>query len=389
MSARFRLPTVAGLKRAEEREAAAAAAQKAEIEAAAQRLAATLGSRQGAAAPAAAGTTAAGTTGGGATGSGTTGGINWAGVDAKTVTLFYPGQASFEWIQNSREHGGARAFLRAGDRCSECHGKEVKDIGAKIVSGQKVEATPIPGKRPFVDVSVQAAHDGDRLYFRFQWRDGPHNPVPFVNGGKMDAENKVKFTVMFSGAGIERAEQAGCWVTCHADSRYMPDAPKPEALSGSPFAQTMDLKDGITKYVAESRTQIELRGDDGKPRGGGLNIKGKEDLAALAKSGAFMDIIRYRSGQAAENGYILEQRVASGGAPVEAQGGLEGDLWTVVISRPLKSDQPGDLTIEPGKIYMINFALHDDYTAARVHHVSLEQRFGIDAKDAEINATKR
>jgi cytochrome c-type protein NapC len=38
---------------------------------------------------------------------------------------------------------------------------------------------------------------------------------------------------------------------------------------------------------------------------------------------------------------------------------------------------------------MVNFALHDDHTAARFHHVSLEFRFGIDAADAEINAIRR
>ena len=365
---------IAGRKRAEQREAEAAAAQKAEIEAAAQRLAAQQAAAQRPATQAAAATTA---------------GLDWSGVEAKTVTLFYPGQASFEWIQNSREHSGARAFLRAGDRCSECHAKELKDIGAKLVSGNKAEASPIPGKRPFIDLAVQAAHDSERLYFRFQWRDGPHNPVPFVSGGRMDADNKVKLAVMIAGTGIERVEQAGCWVTCHHDSRYMPDAPKPEALNATPLAQTMALRDGITKYLAETRTQVELRGEDGKPRGGGLNLKSKDEIAALAKNGTFMDIVRFRSGQGPDNGHVLEQRLAEGGAPVQAEGGLEGDVWTVVISRPLTSDKPGDISIEPGKIYIINFALHDDYTAARFHHVSLEQRFGLDAKDAEINAIKR
>lgn len=382
---------IVGLKRAEQREAEAAAQQKAEIEAAAQRMAADLASSQQAGAQQAAAQSGGAAVAGAATAAAAApaGGLNWTGVETKTVTLFYPGQASFEWIQNSREHGGARAFLRAGDRCSECHGKEVKDMGAKIVSGQKVEATPIPGKRPFVDLSVQAAHDGQSVYFRMQWRDGPHNPVPFVNGGKMDTENKVKLAVMLAGGGVERAEQAGCWVTCHHDSRYMPDAPKAEALKASPLAKTMDLGDGITKYIAESRTEVELRNEDGKPRGGGLNVKGKADLDELAKKGLFLDLLRFRSGQPPENGSVMEQRTMSGGAPIQAQGNLEGGVWTVVMSRPLKSDQPGDISIEPGKIYTVNFALHDDYTTARFHHVSLELRFGIDAKDAEINAIKR
>ena len=382
-----------GLKRAEQREAEAEARRKSEIDAEAQKIAADLVKRQlaaqAAAAPAAApaaGTTPAASV---AAPAAAPGGLDWANVDAKTVTLFYPGQASYEWVQNGREHGGARAFVRAGDRCAECHAKEVRDMGAKIVSGQKAEATPIPGKRPFVDVSVQAAHDGDKLHFRFQWRNGPHNPVPFVAGGKMDPDNQVKLAVMFAGAGVERAEQAGCWVTCHHDSRYMPDAPKPETLKASPFADKIDLKDGITKYLAESRTEIELRGDDNKPRGGGDKLKPADAIAGLAKNGTVMDLVRFRSGGAAENGHVLDQRVMAGGVGVEAKGALEGDNWTVVLSRPLKSDKPGDISFEPGKLYTVSFALHDDHTAARFHHVSLEFRFGIDAKDAEINAVKK
>jgi len=79
----------------------------------------------------------------------------------------------------------------------------------------------------------------------------------------------------------------------------------------------------------------------------------------------------------------------TGGVPVTSEGGKDGDTWTVVLSRPLKSDKPGDISFEPGKLYTMSVALHDDYTSARFHHVSLEMRFGLDAKDAEINAIKR
>ncbi len=376
-----------GLKRAEQREAEIAAQQKAEIEAEAQKIAAEIARKQiaSAAAAAPAPQAAASPPGSGAA----AGGIDWSAIPAKTVTLFYPGQASMEWILNGRDHGGARAVIRTGDRCSECHAKEVKDMGAKIVSGQKAEPTPIPGKRPYVDVAVQAAYDSDKLYFRFQWRNSEHAPVPFIEGGKMDPANQVKLAIMFAGPSVERAEQAGCWVTCHHDSRYMPDAPKPDALKAAPFGEAIDLREGVTKYLAESRSAIELRGDDGKPRGGWDKLKEKGAIEALLKSGTYMNLLRFRSGAPAESGHVLAQREFNGGVKAEAEGKLDGETWTVVLSRPLKSDKPGDVIFEPGKIYTVNFALHDDYTAARFHHVSLEQRFGLDAKEAEINAVKR
>ena len=396
-----------GLKRADEREAEAATKRTAEIATAAESiaaekvkaaLAAQAKAAAAAVAPAAAAaavksaeagqqkTAAPATAAGGASSSG---GIDWSGIEAKTVSLFYPGQASFEWVQNGKDHGGARAFLKSGERCAECHGKEVKDMGAKIVSGSKAEATPIPGKRAFVDVRVQSAFDADNVYFRFQWPNAAHTPVPFVDGGKMDPANEAKIAVMFAGSGVERAEQAGCWVSCHHDGRYMPDAPKPDALAASPAKDAIDLKSGLTKYLAESRSEIEIKGDDGKPRGGGDKLKAKDEIAGLPAKGAFMDLLRYRSGGAAENGSVVEQRVMSGGVAPNSEGGKDGYTWTVWLSRPLKSEKPGDISFEPGKLYTMSIALHDDFTAARFHHVSLEMRFGLDAKDAEIVAVKR
>lgn len=315
--------------------------------------------------------------------------IDWSGIPSKTVSLFYPGQASFEWVQNGRDHGGARAFRKAGDRCAECHAKEVKDMGAKIVSGEKAEATPIPNKRAYVDVDVQSAYDAENLYFRFKWQNGAHTPVPFVEGGKMDPANETKLAVMFAGEGVKYGDQAGCWVSCHNDSRYMPDAPKPEALAESPHKDVIDMKDGLTKYLGESRTKIEIRGRGGKPRGGGDKLKSADELAEMKNNGVFMDLLRYRSGESAENGSIMAERLMSGGVETTATGKREGDTWTVVISRPLKSDKPGDISIEPGKLYTMSIALHDDYTSARFHHVSLEMRFGIEAADAEIVAVKQ
>ncbi len=383
-----------GLKRAEAREAEAAAKLKTEIEQAASAIAAdkikaaaaTAAKPAIAAAPAtdAKPAVAAAPAAGGAQG-----GIDWSGIEAKTLSLFYPGQASYEWVQSGRDHGGARPFVKSGERCSSCHLKEVKDMGNKIVSGEKAEATPIPGKRGSVDVKLQTAHDADNIYFRFQWPNGPHNPVPFVDGGKMDPVNQVKLAIMIAGQGVERAELAGCWVTCHHDGRYMPDAPKPDALAASPAKDQLDLKSGLTKYLAETRTGIEIKGDDDKPRGGGDKLKPKDEIAALPGKGIFMDLMRFRAGGGPENGHVLEQRVMSGGAEMKAEGKLEGDTWTVVMSRPLKSDKPGDISLEPGKVYTVSFALHDDYTAARFHHVSLEYQLGLDAKDAEINVAKR
>ena len=312
--------------------------------------------------------------------------IDWSTVEARTVTLFYPGQTSFEWVRTGRDHGGARAFLKGGDRCATCHLKEVKDMGAKLVSGEKAEETPIPGKRPFIDMRVQAAHDAENLYLRLQWDDTPHVPVPFIEGGKMDPANQIKVAMMIAGKDVEYADRAGCWVTCHHDSRYMPHAPKADALAAaSDVAARIDISDGITKYLTESRTKVEVKGRRGKIRGGWQKLKDAGEIEALRDAGTLMDLLRFRSGEGPQNGFVLAERKMQGGAPVMGEGKLQAGQWTVILSRPLAAGDATDIALEAGKTYTVGFAIHDDFASARFHHVSLEYSFALDDPEAEIN----
>jgi cytochrome c-type protein NapC len=316
--------------------------------------------------------------------------IDWGSVPATTVTLFYPGQTSFEWMLNGGDHGGARPFIKLGDRCSTCHAREIKKMGELIVTGEKAEATPIPGKRPHVDLRVQASYDDSDLYLRFQWLDTPHAPVPFADGGKLDPDNQAKIAMMIAGPSIEYADQAGCWVTCHHDERYMPDAPDAAALAAFSHPALTDLADGISKYLAESRSKMEIKGRRGKKRGGWDKLKPEDDVTALAGNGAIMDLIRYRSGGAPENGAIVaERRMMADDGPLEAAGKLEAGTWTVVMKRPLASASPSDVSLDPANVYTVGFALHDDYSNARFHHVSLDLRLGFGETDAEIDAVQQ
>ena len=362
-------------KAAEEAKKAAAEAVKAKIAAAVEK--AVEAERAAAAGQAAA-------SGGDANAVG--GNIDWDAVDSQEVALFYPGQASFEWVQYGKDHGGARPFTKGGDRCATCHAKEVRDMGAKIVSGEKAEETPIPGKRAFIDMQVQATHDGENMYVRMQWENGPHTPAPFVDGGKMDPDNQIKVAMMIAGKDIKYVEQAGCWATCHHDSRYMPHAPTDEEVAKFPeVGERINMADGVTKYLAESRTKVEVKGRRGKRRGGWEKLKEAGDIDGQMSGGAFMDLMRYTEKDGGINSSILLERKQDEAKTVEASGVLDGDTWTVVLKRPLKASGAGDIAIEPGQLYTVGFAIHDDYTSARFHHVSLEFMLGLDNPEAEIN----
>ena len=301
--------------------------------------------------------------------------IDWSGIEAREVTLFYPGQASMEWVLKGSDHGGKRA-VTTGDRCFDCHEDEEVDIGDLIVSGEKVEPTPIPGKRGSILVNIKAAHDADNLYMQFQWEDGEHAEIPFADGGKMDAENPVKLAIMLTTDSeddpkVEFAERSGCWQSCHHDVNYMPDKPDDAALSG-PLSKQLDLSGGFTKYLKESRTAIEIEGKNDKKRGGWDKLKDEAEIQALLEAGTFMDLLRYKSGTGeSEDGYILAERVMTGGQGVNFTGELKDGIWTVEMTRKLSSDKAGDISMATDQWYNIGFAIHDDYSNSRFHHVSL------------------
>jgi hypothetical protein len=265
---------------------------------------------------------------------------DWGKVPSKKITVFYPGVSPMEWVTKGVEHGGARA-LKKGETCAGCHDEETADMGKKIVSGEKIEPHPIKGKAGSIPVTVQAAYDATNVYLRFQWKD------PAASGGeKMDKDNSVKLAVMLEGNKVDMADQVGCWATCHQDARTMPSA----------------KDDKKTKYVT----------------GGSL------------ASGKFYDLIQFRSGKGAKpmDGYVADKRVMEGGkALVSADGKKAGDNWTVVFTRKLAGGD-GDIAMQAGKAYNFGFAIHDDHTAGRYHHVSLGYTLGLDAK-ADITAVKQ
>ncbi len=100
-----------------------------------------------------------------------------------------------------------------------------------------------------------------------------------------------------------------------------------------------------------------------------------------------MDLLRYKAGSGeSEDGHILEQRVMSGGQGVTLAASLNDGVWTVEMMRKLTSDKPGDISMSTDQMYNIGFAIHDDYSSSRFHHVSLGLKLGFDNEDAEINA---
>jgi len=103
-----------------------------------------------------------------------------------------------------------------------------------------------------------------------------------------------------------------------------------------------------------------------------------------------MDVVRYKSGtKEVEDGQILAERDMHKGVGATVEASLKNGTWSVIVKRKLKSDKAGDVSIEAGKVYNFGFAIHDDYSSARYHHVSFGYKLALDNADAEVNATKQ
>lgn len=312
---------------------------------------------------------------------------NWSKVPSKKVPVFYPGQSGLEWVLTKKDHSASNQILDKKRACVKCHDTDAAEIGDKIAAGkpvgnlrQPLDAAVPKGKAGSIPVTVQAAHDGNKIYLRFEW-DAPKG------GGdkKMDAKNDMKLTVMLDDNKVEFADRGGCWATCHEDLRGMPDAS--DAARGHAKSKALGWGDGVTKYIKESRTDLALTGN---ARGGWDKLRSDAEIDAALKEGKFMDLIQFRSKEKAVDGYVLESRHMDGGKSlVKADGKKNGQHWTVVFERTLAAGGKGDHAIAAGKLYNIGFAIHDDYADGRFHHVSLGYTLGLDNADADFNAVKQ
>lgn len=287
--------------------------------------------------------------------------VDWSGVPAKDVVLFYPGQSSWEWVLTQSDHSGAPKF-RDGKNCHQCHDGEEKTMGDLLVSGKKNEPNPIAGKPGSVTAQVKVAHDDTNMYVHLEFAEGAQPDA------KMDKEFATKVTMMLNDGGVPEANRAGCWGACHDDVAGMVSA------SGSTR----------TKYLGKTRASMNRQG-------GGDAVKSADELAKLKGDGYALEYwqARLNSGApaVAVNGEILDKREVAKPTAVTVDASNAGGKWSVTFTRKLSA--AGFKTIAAGKPYTVGFALHSGHTAGRFHYVSFEHSLVLDQGDADLVAVKR
>lgn len=292
------------------------------------------------------------------------GAVDWSSVESSRITMFYPGQSSWEYVLVPSDHDGAEKF-REGKDCVECHEDEESEMGDTVVSGEKIEPDPVAGKPGSIEVDVKAAYDDERLHIQLAWDDtGFQAPQP-------ESENLLHVNVMIGDGSVPSYSRGGCWATCHADIEGMPHA------SGDP---------ALTKYLARSRTQVTRTG-------GGDSYKSDDELQALMSDGMFLEywqaVIADADAEAvAASGYILEERHEADSTSVSAEATLEDGRWTVALSRPLNAAGTGQKSFSEGNTYVVGFAVHDGYADGRRHYVAFKRTLTLGG-DGQIVAARQ
>jgi len=250
--------------------------------------------------------------------------INWSQIPTKSLTLFYPGQSTYDWL-TSPGHPGA-SLVGQGRACLSCHEGSEGDLGNKVVKGGPIEPTPIAGKNGVINVAVQAAHDAEYIYFRFQWktnlnREGRmHDYMRFdgkqwkwyghdrndstVRAGEQPPLYEDRFSIMLDDGKVPLFAQQGCWVTCHNGMRDTRNAVVGDAVKKHPIFSASQYDADIRKYLASTRTDPAASWD---------KTKTPEELAKLKAEGGFLDLMQWRAHRSApvgmaDDGYVLEYR---------------------------------------------------------------------------------
>jgi hypothetical protein len=257
--------------------------------------------------------------------------IDWTTVAPTTITLFYPGQSSYEWLRD-KNHGqgkGARAVTN-GAACVRCHEGDERVMGSSIVKGGPLEPTPVKDKNGSIDLAVQAAYDAAKLYLRFQWKT--HNPYPGiehqylrfdgsewkvfgypkldqpVREGKQPGIYEDRMTVMIDDGKVPGFDKQGCWLTCHNGQRDMPGAASSKEALDNALLGTALKKNDVRKYLPSTRNTPTDWSTGKSP----------EEIAKIKADGGFVDLVQWRAHRSngvgmADDGYVLEYRFSDAG----------------------------------------------------------------------------
>ena len=249
--------------------------------------------------------------------------VDWKRVPASTLTLFYPGQSTYQWLR-STAHPGAR-MVRNGGACTTCHKGKEERLGDALVKGGSLEPTPVKGKQGTLKLRVQVAYDDANAYFRLRWPTGNRHPgdaypfyrfdggewkayggprlAPRIQKGEEPAIYEDRASIMIDDGSVPDFGNQGCWITCHAGERDNPNQPTADEVRANALYAAIKRSD-VRKYLPATRSDAAASWDKGRSLG---------EIEREKAAGRFLDLVQWRAHRSnpvgmADDGYVLEWR---------------------------------------------------------------------------------
>jgi Ethylbenzene dehydrogenase len=260
--------------------------------------------------------------------------IDWSKVGAKEVTLFYPGQSTYDWLLGPDHKKGDKQVAQ-GKNCVSCHEGDEADMGNKIAKGGALEPDPITGKNGVLKLGVQAAHDAEYVYFRFQWKTNLNREGRMIDYVRYDGKEwkfwghertdksvragaepplyEDRLAIMVDDGKVPRFAEQGCWLTCHNGMAETPGEATRDQVKQHPIFGDSGLKESdIRKYLASTRTDDKASWDKAKSRA---------EIDQIKAAGGFLDLWQWRAARSGpvgmgDDGYVLEYRLSDAGKGV-------------------------------------------------------------------------
>lgn len=269
--------------------------------------------------------------------------VDWSVTASKEITLFFPGQASWERILMSDFHDGAQG-VRGRKTCQSCHGGDELEIGNDIAKDADNIFHALSDGPTSLNAGLQIAVEDERIYFKLS----------------LPAEVTGQLWLMLDNGAYSHSALSGCWSSCHDDAK------------GMASSDGMDL----TKYLSVSRTSNTRTG-------GGDSFKSDAELASLMADGQYLEILGAEISSdsvAPIHEYVLEKRQV--GPESEDHSGVSATIATkdplkVIISRPLSPGATGFKELAPGTINTLAIAYHAPGEQGNKHLVSFAVEFKI------------
>jgi hypothetical protein len=188
-----------------------------------------------------------------------------------------------------------------------------------------------------IELRVKAAYNDTDAFFRFEFPSETANVYHdylYFEGGKWNTtrgsspgvhpqrlyEDRVSF--LLDDGGVRYFDTAGGFLTIHEEMRFLSNqAPAEEVAKHPHLGGVLKVRD-VRKYVPETREGADWR-----------SVRSPEEMAALKKSGVFLDLWMWRSHRGGPVGYVddtwvMEYRNSDAGR------GAFADNWDAAKGQP-------------------------------------------------------